>query len=813
MANEYKPISTSPAGAFGNGLSEGAALSQNGQSAAFASDALNLSSSAFGLSAVYLKNTQTGALTLISADANGTPANSNSDHPDISGDGRYVVFQSYAANLAAGDKNNDSDVFLKDTQTGALQLISGVSGKAGDSGSGAPEISADGRWIVFQSQASNFAADDLNGSSDIFLADRQTGQLTLISRNAQNVAGNQGSSEPSLSANGEFAAFTSEADNLVAGDKNVSPDVFVKNIATGTVILASAAAQGQSAQGRSDSPALSADGAKIVFRSFASDLLANTKNDGFSDIYVKDLKSGALLMVNQALDGGAANGAAWVPAISPDGKYVAFVSDASNLVAGDNNGVADVFVRNLATGETVRLDGPTGATGDSASPAFSGDGSVLAFSRWASDSATDPANSQNLYALANPFAAAGSGQNYTLSADFAQVKEDGKTAVSFTVTASQAPAQTVSIPFTLSGTADKASDYQGTLTQSGIFTLAANASSASLSFTATPDTLKEGDETVTVTLGNPSDGGKLLTASQTVKILDAATTPVIRSYSLTVDSSEVDEDGASEVTFTVTVDKAPAQAVSIPFTLDGSADKGADYQGSLTQTGVFTLPANQTRASLSFTATPDQIVEDDETVSVTLGAPSDNGTVAQASQTVTIHNLIPAWQGTEGADVFNGGLDADEAYGLGGNDTLNGNGGDDALDGGEGADKLAGGKGADSLAGGGGKDIFVFKKGDSSANPETADVIEDLEAGDKIDLSSISKRLNFIKAGIADDFDGTGLKLSASKYDAYIARVEGELYLVYETSAKGSTHEVVLIGDADENPGAWSAKLGVLTIG
>ncbi|MEI6746337.1 MAG: hypothetical protein WCL34_10270 [Methylococcaceae bacterium] len=421
-------ISTTKTNTAGNGESQQPALDKTGQFVAFASDAINLSTDTSGLSAIYLKDTQTGDLKAISNDKYGIAANTASLNPTISGDGRYVIFESTAVvstdfngsisfpsfsdfdSSSQSNKGGVNNLFLKNTQTSDLTL---VTPSFGDDNSTNSQITQDGRYVVFESAASNFVSNDTNGAYDIYVEDLQSKTLKLVSSDALGTEGNRASVQPSLSADGSKVAFASDADNFlgfnnvtmnlnatpwlptasvpakninvsVPIDNNANRDVFVKNINTNAIQLVSTNYKGGAANGVSDEPSLSADGAKVVFRSFATNLLANlidAKRDGSSYIYLKDLNTNTLTQVDLLNDGTLPNGSSLNPVISPDGKYVAFISDATNLVSNDNNGVSDVFVKNFSTGELKQISDSSTGTGDVTSIAFSGDSSTLAFSR------------------------------------------------------------------------------------------------------------------------------------------------------------------------------------------------------------------------------------------------------------------------------------------------------------------------------------------------------------------------------------------------------------------------------------------------
>jgi hypothetical protein len=284
------------------------------------------------------------------------------------------------------------------------------------------------------------------------------------------------------------------------------------------------------------------------------------------------------------------------------------------------------------------------------------------------------------------------------------------------------------------------------------------------------------------------------------------------SLSVNLDTLSVFEDEASPVTFTVTLDNAPEKAVTIPFTLKGSATANTDFKGTLATQKSFTIAAGETEGSLSMTLVKDNKAEKAEQLTVLLGTPSDGGIVDEAEQSVTIYDV---YQGKNTADTYVASAGS-KVYGNGGNDKLDGSAGKIILSGGLGNDMLIAGKG-DELTGDAGNDTFVFKKGSSSDNPEEVVRITDLAAGDKIDLSAISKTALSLVNGIADDLDGAGLTLAASKMNVYLAYDstlgDDNLYLVYETSAKGvHTHEAIELVGLNPDEITLGLKSGVLTV-
>ena len=338
----------------GNGFSFAPAMSADGRFVAFESLATDLvPDDANGDFDVFVRDLKTGTTTLVSANRAGTGSgNGFSFAPAISADGRFVAFESFATDLVADDDaNGDFDVFVRDLKTGTTTLIS-VNRAGGGSGNGfssAPAIIADGRLVAFESVAGDLVDNDTNGDIDVFVRDLKTDTTTLVSVNyAGTNSGNSQSRFPVFSADGRSVAFDSLAGDLVANDTNFNSDVFVRDLHTGTTTLVSVNSAGtDSGNNGSGLAAVSANARFVAFVSSASDLAGNDTNFN-SDVFVRDLKTGTTTLVSVNRAGTrSGNGFSTAPAISTDGRLVAFFSEASDLIAGDTNHDVDVFVRSL----------------------------------------------------------------------------------------------------------------------------------------------------------------------------------------------------------------------------------------------------------------------------------------------------------------------------------------------------------------------------------------------------------------------------------------------------------------------------------
>ncbi|MCX6020632.1 MAG: hypothetical protein NTZ05_02675, partial [Chloroflexi bacterium] len=324
----------------------------------------------------------------ISLGAGGTQANKGSDLPAISADGRFVAFTSEADNLVTGDANGRADVFLRDLTTNETKLISASQGgQPGNLGSLLPAVSADGRFVAFTSAASDLVSGDTNGKVDVFLRDRTNNLTTRVSVGSDGAQGNNHALFSAISADGRFVAFASDASNLVPGDTNAATDVFLFDRTTSQTMLVSAAPGGTPASGISGGAAISADGRFVAFESLASNLVTGDTN-GKNDIFLLDRTANSITRVSVTSAGAQANDASGFASLSADGRFVAFASSATNLVANDTNKKTDAFVMDRTTGQVTRVsiasDGTEG-NDSSTQPILSADGRTVAFLSLASN--------------------------------------------------------------------------------------------------------------------------------------------------------------------------------------------------------------------------------------------------------------------------------------------------------------------------------------------------------------------------------------------------------------------------------------------
>lgn len=392
VSGELVLVSKSAAGEQGDAGSYNASLDASGKLVVFISEASNLvpgddntcedNGRRHNCPDVFLRDTGTGAVVRVSTDTAGRQANWKSEAAAIAADGEAVAFSSYASNLVSGDDavcddpggaRNCSEIFIKDLASGKTELVSATAdGEAGDGDSFGPSLSADGRYVVFHSRASNLVPRDTDGDVDVFIKDTRDGSIVRVSAIDGGIGGNADSYNGVVSADGRRVAFVSAADNLVAGDANDAEDIFVKDLDTGAIELVSRSVTGSAANGNSARPAIAGDGSRVAFDTVASSLYGgDTAKCGegdraasCADVLVKGLADGMVILVSADGDGAQGNWNSFAPALSADGSRVAFSSEASNLAGGDSDACSDgssswncsdIFLKDIASGATLKI--------------------------------------------------------------------------------------------------------------------------------------------------------------------------------------------------------------------------------------------------------------------------------------------------------------------------------------------------------------------------------------------------------------------------------------------------------------------------
>ena len=365
-------------------------VSADGRFVVFASDATNLvPGDTNGATDIFVRDTASGSTARVSVSSAGAQADGVSAAPSLSADGRFVVFASDATNLVAGDTNAQRDIFVRDLLTGQTTRVSvGSNAVQSDDRSTVGSISGDGRYVAFESRAS-LAVGDTNGINDIYLRDRQTNQTTLVSAALSGPSSAGGSYDPDITPDGRFVAYWSW-DSTVVADANPETDVYVRDMLTGLTTIASVDSSGaQVYTAACFGASISDDGRYVAFASDGSTFVAGDTPNTW-DYFVHDRVSGATVHVSVDSQGVAANDflSNAPPAISGDGRFVAFASTASNLVPGDANGAADVFLHDRLFGLTSLLSANSaGLAGNGLShrPSLSRDGHVAVFTSMATD--------------------------------------------------------------------------------------------------------------------------------------------------------------------------------------------------------------------------------------------------------------------------------------------------------------------------------------------------------------------------------------------------------------------------------------------
>lgn len=325
------------------------AVSADGRYVVFSSLADNLTSEDVSGWHVYLRDRDAGTTTLVSdtGDVGTIYGSTSDDHAVISADGRYVAFQSTNGQLVANDTNGAADIFVYDRSEASIKRVSVASNGTEACGCSCawpetcngceyhwvnsyPSISADGRYIAFTSFSYNFVDGDLPDTPDVFVHDQATATTTIVSRAGDGNLGNADSWEPTISGDGNSIAFSSNADNLVVDDTNGQQDVFVWSRDQGSLTRVSVASDGTQSNSYSADPVINEDGSMIAFTSGATNLASPDSNGYINDIFLRDRGDGTTTVLSSGLAAGGSR-----PAISSDGKTVAFTSGSDDIYLAD----------------------------------------------------------------------------------------------------------------------------------------------------------------------------------------------------------------------------------------------------------------------------------------------------------------------------------------------------------------------------------------------------------------------------------------------------------------------------------------------
>jgi Tol biopolymer transport system component len=339
----------------------------------------------------------------VSVSSSGAQGDAGAGGAALSADGRFAVFASTSRNLVPRDTNKVTDVFVRDRQTGKTERVSVSSSGAQANGwsEDVPAISGDGRYVAFLSSATNLVPGrDRNGrEADVLVRDRKLHKTIRASVSSGGKQGGTGTfaERVAISGDGRFVAFVSRSELAFEDRRNSHRDVFVRDLRTHKTELVSVGLDGTVGDALSVEPAISADGRFVAFSSRATNLVPGQKHRVF-DVYVRDLKTHRTTAVSVNSSGGPAWRTSINPSISADGRFVSFTSRAANLVADDTNGFDDVFLRDLQTGTTERISVSSGGAQSvqdqsGAGPfSLSADGRFAVFESTAQDLAPGDAN-------------------------------------------------------------------------------------------------------------------------------------------------------------------------------------------------------------------------------------------------------------------------------------------------------------------------------------------------------------------------------------------------------------------------------------
>jgi Ca2+-binding RTX toxin-like protein len=643
------------------------------------------------------------SLTRISVDSGGTSANNIATGGAMSADGRYVVFQSTATNLVGGDANGFFDVFMRDTLTGTTTLVStATGGTQGNNVSSVAAVTDDGRFVFFNSTATNLVGGDSNAVLDVFMRDTLTGVTTRVSTASDGSQANGASQNVDVTGNGAFIGFQSTATNLVGGDSNGFSDAFVKNLSTGAVTRISVADDESQANGNSLVARLSDDGNRASFVSTASNLTANDSNGAVTDVFVRDIAAGTTTLVSVSTGGGSGNAQSFGASISGNGRYVVFESTASDLVAGDTNGASDIFVRDLQTNTTTRVSTATDGSQSndlSIQSVISADGRYVVFMSNASNLVQGDTNALRDIFLKDMVT--GNVTRLSVAADGSQLNDLSNTP--------QISADGHYVTFQSQAT-NTGAGTEGNGTGFDIFRISlwADAGADRMLGSDGNDTIDGlagndillggfGDDSLHGGLGaDQLDGGDGIDTVDYVGSAAGVIIDLTLGTGLGGDAQGDTLTGVENVTGSALADKLFGDA-NANVLLGGEGDD--TLRGGA---GADTLDGGSGSDFANYQGSA-------SAVTVDLLAHTALGGDAQGDTLLNIENLYGSsfddhLSGDNSRNIIGGENGDDTLAGNGGDDALNGENGNDILDGGDGNDRLVGGAGTDTIHGGNGVD-------------------------------------------------------------------------------------------------------------
>lgn len=712
-------------------------ISDNGKYLVFVSQSPVFENNPSNVSQIYLKNLQTGTLELISSSIDGDMANGWSERPSISADGRLIAFYSTASDLVQGDGNGFADIFVKDMTTGAITRAStdsaGIEALNGDSYE--PRITPDGRFVIFSSAASNLVENDSLSTRDIFIKDLHTGGLSLISSTSEGFLANGFSGSPDFSDDARYVVFTSTA-NLVQGDDNSTYDVYLKDRQTNSTLRISEGPEGAQSNAGSFKPRITSDGRYVVFESFATNLVAGDDN-GKSDVFLKDLKTGLLTCVSRGSEGVIGDGDSSDAAISEDGRYVVFKSFSTNLV---ENARSTLFVKDLGSGriETIDVDER------GSEPQFSRDGSFIYFQGLTDGATPNQAPGQmGVLRVANPFLLVDDGAvdtvrssiNYKLGANVENLVLTGTGDINGEGNAlgNRLTGNSGDNVLTGGGGADRLSGGGGFDTAS--YATSNRSVTASLTDASLNSNDARGDAYASIENLLGTRFKDLLYGNSGANSLNGGSGSDVLLGGAGADKLL----GGGDVDTVSYVTASRGVAASLRQGALNRGDAAGDVYSSIENLAgssfADTLEGNSSANSLSGGLGNDVLIGGGAGDDLIGGNGSDTASYANASSKVTANLSDTAFNiGEALGDTYDSVENlAGSKYG----DTLIGDNAGNRISGGDGADYIRGGAGADILLGGAGKDSFVYKSTSDSRGSANHDKIMDFQGDDQIVLFDI----------------------------------------------------------------------------